>query len=166
MEGVVNLVREVKRYVVMAALVLSALTMFDSAARAALTGPLSWEEMDQQNINLGQDSRNMQWWLVKHGTLNGAHFAVVREYYTSEAVRQSRITDLLTSGVHPDLAGALHYTEHGYEFSQDGAQFVHAYMAHSTQNAGAPHIRVSHPERAWRNVADSFAAAKAAEYLF
>ena len=155
----------VKKSHVLVVLVLSILTTVYSASPAVALSPLT--TLDTKKIrNVGKDPNEMLWYVVEYGTQDGVPFAVARSYYTNETVKQARITELLSHNVSPEMAGALYFSEYGYEFTSDGTQASTAYIAHGTQNAMTGHIRVTEQTKAWNSVRDSFAAGKAAEILF
>ena len=170
MKGDVDAVKAVRKAIVTAVLVLLALAPAYSVSHAALLGPLrtlDTEKIRKMGMDIDSEGRErMLWYVVDYGARNGVPFAVVHSYYSNEEIRQAMITNLINAGVDPDAAYSLFYTEHGYEFSQDGSQFIHAYIAHGVRNSGATHIHVSYPERVWHPVANSFGARNAAEILF
>ena len=89
----------------------------------------AWDPEKQKN--LGQDHIKMQWYLLDYGKKEGVPFAIARKYYTNNTVKQQTI-DLLMSkySLSPEAAGALYFTEYGYEYSADGKKFAVTYLKH------------------------------------
>ena len=89
----------------------------------------AWDPAKQKD--LGQDHVKMQWYLLDYGKKDDGFFAVSRKYYTNASIKQQTI-DLLMSkyNISPDAAGALYFTEYGYEYSADAKKFAVTYLKH------------------------------------
>ena len=121
LEGVVSEVKKVQIFIVLALL---------AAVVCSALPAVAWDPNKQHN--LGLDNVNMQWWILDYGTnADKTHFSVVRKYYTNEKIKQDTVEVLMSKfGYSPEVAGSLYFTEYGFVYTANGAQFATTYVRH------------------------------------
>jgi aminopeptidase-like protein len=88
----------------------------------------------EKRKSLGYDHVEMLWYILDYGVKeDGIPFAVARKYYMNDKIKQETVKLLMSKfDVSSELAGSLHFTEYGYEYTNDGKQFAMTYLRHCT----------------------------------
>lgn len=96
-----------------------------------LTLPAGAEDAFVKQIQIGRDGAGMTWWLIDYGVNYNTPYAVAREYYTSEAVKNDTVEKLISRYSVPEgTAQKLYFTEYRYEYTSDGSQSSEVYRRH------------------------------------